>query len=338
MASTIALPYSMQLELTYGCNRRCYFCGILDVPLGQYRYMELELVQEAARQLKEWKPKIRLEFGTGGEPTLNPKFFEIVNALRVGDPRIQIMCQSNVEPWSRRAVEWIKEYYKAGGNFIVLNCYKPGLRELMLEALKDQIDFIDFYHGNDAKLNFYHYHSPKIHMAFVCEDLGYASETHLTADVAQRWINNQGGSTSQAAYRKLGKPMPKLPLKKKCSRVFREMILSWDGRVPLCCYDWHDRLTAGKFPDQSLEEIWTGTTLQLARQALYNKNRNFLPCQTCDYNGGFRLGFLKDPELELTPAEAVTKLNKLQAAQRKNWDENQLKGEQRAEQWLKEPQ
>lgn len=298
----IALPWSMQFELTWGCNKRCWFCGIHDIPFGEYRHMPLELATEAARQIGEWKPKMRMEFGTGGEPPLNPHFFEIINTLRMQVPKIQIMVQTNGEVWQPDATNWIHEFFARGANILVINCYKRGLREFYTDLLAgaQDVDVVDFYYNNPLRKSMYHYEDARLRRIFICEDLGLMTTQGVVKEkkVTQRNFNNQGGSTPDHAMTRAGLQPLTSPLHKKCSRPFREMVISYDGHVPLCCYDWLDRLTLGQFPQQSLTEIWNGRRAQVVRQLVYNKQRGFMPCETCSYNGGFRLGFLKNPGLD----------------------------------------
>lgn len=320
-------PWSMQLEVTWGCNRRCWFCGIHDTPHAPragYRFMDVDLVREVGRQCNAWKPNMRMEFGTGGEPPMHPRFFDVVDALRTTCPKMQIMVQTNVESWATSgdaARAWIAEWFGRGGNFLVLNCYKVGLKAQMEEWLAGTPwEAIDFYGNNPDHRSMYHYVSPKAQTIFICEDLGLMTLQGATAKVPQRWINNQGGGTPDAAMERAGVEVHAAPLERRCTMPFRQLVLSWDGRAPLCCYDWTDRLVVGKFPEQSLQEIWNGRPMQLARFLLYRSKRTFLPCATCDFHGGFRFGFMQDAEIATTVEAAEQELRRLTAEQAKTFE------------------
>lgn len=110
-------------------------------------------------------------------------------------------------------------------------------------------------------------------------------------------ILNEGGNTpEQYMIRHCGRGYPTEPMKAPCSRVFREMTFGWDGVVPICCYDWKNAFVMGDANSTPLEEIWNGEAWGLIRSLLGNagRERNFSPCDICDYNGGFRLGLLPD--------------------------------------------
>jgi sulfatase maturation enzyme AslB (radical SAM superfamily) len=324
-----ALPYSMQLELTYGCNRRCWFCGIHDTPKDQMHFMSLETARQIGKECNTWKPRMRLEFGTGGEPALNPNFFEIVAALREECPQMQIMNQSNTEHWatSREAtLAWIGHWHKSGGNILVLNCYKEGLKQQIDEWLKySGLDIVDFYNDNPEHRSMYHYTGPKTQTIFVCDDLGQMTLAKKTAKVSQRWLNNQGGSTPSKSMEHAGIPVLTEPLRKRCTQPFRQLVLSWDGSAPLCCYDWVDRYVIGKFPEQSLEEIWNGRPMQVARQLLYFGNRRNHPCRTCDFHGGFRIGIINNPLLPEFEKELEREMGNIVLEQAEQWSLSQKK-------------
>jgi len=338
----IEKPYSMQLELTYGCNRRCWFCGIHDTPRNEFHYMDFEVAKAVAQECAIWKPKMRMEFGTGGEPPLNPRFFDIVNILRTECPGMQIMVQTNVESWAidrQSANTWIGEWFKSGGNFLVLNCYKEGLKTQMEDWMKGQPwEVIDFYNDNPAHHSMYHYISSKVQRIFLCEDLGLMTLENKTAKVSQRWLNNQGGSTPPRSMLRAGIDVLTTPLHKRCTQPFRQLVLSFDGSAPLCCYDWVDRYVVGQFPDQSLQEIWEGRPMQIARQLLYVGNRNNHPCLTCDFHGGFRMGIINDPDLPETEAELEEEMRKIVTEQMKVFKPHQIQAIERMQKVRKEYQ
>lgn len=289
-------PRSYQMELTWGCNLRCWFCGIHEIPVQQQKFMLFEVAEEFGKQVNAYTPKTRIEFGTGGESTLHPQFLEIVQTLRQHAPQHQLMAQTNTQAWAtapQAALDFMNSYFEAGGNILVLNCYVKGTYEFFQDVLRGStLHWVDFYYDNPQRLSPYHYHGPRERLIFLSQDLGLMSIEHQVTKqkVSQRWLNNQGGSTPEAAYRRVGKPLPQLPLQQSCNVPFLQLVLNWDGTVPTCCYDWTDRLLHGSFPHQSLREIWESRTFQIMRTLLARKDRSASPCDTCDFHGGFRKG------------------------------------------------
>ena len=86
------------------------------------------------------------------------------------------------------------------------------------------------------------------------------------------------------------------PLQSKCVKMFREIVIQYNGVIPVCCFDYRREFVMAKFPeDGTLEQIWESKPYVMARHLFYNKKRFMAPCYKCDFKGGFRQGFLKDP-------------------------------------------
>ena len=328
--SEMQRPWCIQLEPTEGCNYSCWFCGIHAIRettnWHQYRYMDPALIREAFRDLRSWLPKIRVELNLHGEPTLNPKLNEILRGIKEF-PQAQIQMQTNgsevedPDAFEDRADEW----YDAGLNLYVLNCYKRWWGEKRADsrygyfldlakrytAKHPEIQLIDFYGDNPKHISTYHYHSPTKKFLFVMNDLGDVN-TAVRAETGRpvsKDVTNMGGNSPQGPQEKLmHKPRMTAPLQKMCTRVYRELIFGWNGEVSVCCVDWSAQLTVGVFPRQSLKEIWYSDIFNVVRELLHRKNRNFTPCSNCDYMGGWRQGLVTPPELTDTDAELLEKV------------------------------
>lgn len=317
-ADPVPPPRSYQMELVWGCNLRCWFCGINKTPKGSehWRFMDVALAREFARQVNTYTPKTRIEFGTGGESTLHPQFFDILRALREEAPMMQLMVQTNTEAWRTDAERWVPEFFAAGGNLLVLNCYVKGRYEELRGYLQSaEHKWVDFYYDNPRNLSMYHYRSARERLIFLSDDLGKMAVSGDLHGRSQRLLNNQGGATTEGAYRRAGKDLPTLPLAKTCNVPFLQLVLNWDGRVPLCCYDWEDRLILGEFPRQTLREIWEGRRFRIMRALLQRGDRTELPCATCDFHGGFRKGLtMYEPVGEPDSAELHSELAEMVSA------------------------
>jgi radical SAM protein with 4Fe4S-binding SPASM domain len=101
----------------------------------------------------------------------------------------------------------------------------------------------------------------------------------------QRKVTNQAGNVK-------GMPVPHLPLRKKCVNPFRELSVTYDGKVHLCCADYGREYICGDIHAESLQAIWEGDAFRAARFALFHRLRRFSPCSRCDYFGGNRQGLL----------------------------------------------
>ncbi len=67
-----------------------------------------------------------------------------------------------------------------------------------------------------------------------------------------------------------------------CRLLWTELVVSWDGRVPLCCIDYDDRMIIGDLNNESIRQVWTGEKLKKYRKIHINGDFNMIPlCKNC---------------------------------------------------------
>lgn len=347
-----AAPWSMQWRIVYACNRACWFCGIHSIPKTQRSVkihaplrsewlMTLDMATELSRQMNGWMPHPRLEFGVGGESPIHPQFFDIVQTFRTHTPRGQLMVQTNIESWIEDGVAWMREFYARGGNILTLNCYLPGIADRVREVLAHpdiqalNLKISGDYYGKDRqqlKISPYYYVGPRTRQVYISDDLGKKVRDGTSNRIRSRAMTNHAGAVPDAVFRGLGHEPLQAPLDKGCMWPSKQLVIAEDGKALVCCYDqWLDKLSPGKFPEQSLPEIWDSRILWLVRQMLFNKNRSMLPCATCDYHGGFARAqhpLQKDPQLGMNESQLIEELDSITADQILTWKPHQLQAMQ----------
>lgn len=72
---------------------------------------------------------------------------------------------------------------------------------------------------------------------------------------------------------------------KVCPQIFKSLQINADGRVLPCCVDWKSINIVGDIKENSLQEIWSGKTIQdLQRKHLKGLRHTFSPCKGCNHN------------------------------------------------------
>lgn len=67
-----------------------------------------------------------------------------------------------------------------------------------------------------------------------------------------------------------------------CSRALSQIMVLWDGRVSLCCFDGEGDVVLGDLNSQTIREVFAGETAVKIRQAHVDGRRGELPlCGTC---------------------------------------------------------
>jgi MoaA/NifB/PqqE/SkfB family radical SAM enzyme len=279
-------PWCFQVELTEGCNRICSFCGInaiRDKP-GNYKYMTEDLAAKVAQDIVDLNPNARIEFAMHGEPLQNPSHVRIFGIFRALLPKAQLMLTTNGKVLMKKMQERLDRIFDAGIDFVLMDTYYPERDALRAEAATLQnITVRDFY-DDLVKEGWSPYgnHRGK-YRRFVClmDDIGARDGEH-----SSRKLHNHSGSVP-------GMAVPSEPLKKTCTKPFREMSVTWNGEVRLCCEDWVGDYVAGTAAKTSLRDIWYGEAMEAARAHLQNKDRSFGACKVCDASSGMRVGLLQ---------------------------------------------
>jgi len=301
----ITLPYNIQIELVEGCNRMCDFCGIHSIwshaADRKIKFMEEWMFKGIANSLKDWGFNAkRVEFAMHGEPTLHPLLPQVIKCYRESLPLAQLQVTTNGIKLLEKGPLYITELFNNGLNILIVDTYVK--KEEILKVLHGvtSAKLLNYYVDS---YNCYHYHGNKDKVIVLMGDLGEVSGTRKA-----RTIINHAGNGEVHNLRKYGVVPLQAPLVKKCSRPFREISVHYDGTISLCCLDWRHEAVMGKFPEEgSFEQIWNSPIFKTLRDQLYSKKRDIRPCYRCDYNGGFRLGFLKAPNKEglLTDSEVL---------------------------------
>ena len=71
----------------------------------------------------------------------------------------------------------------------------------------------------------------------------------------------------------------------KCEKPYKLLTIEWDGTVVPCTRFWNNQYTYGKFPEQSLREIWNSKKAQDFRDAHNSGRGKNSFCSTCTLDG-----------------------------------------------------
>lgn len=286
-------PFTIQIELTEGCNRGCYFCGLHGMRKngkGPFYYMTTETAECIAKEISRLKWNSRLLFAMHGEPTLNKDCEDLIRIFRDQLPKAHISMFTNGAGIINKNTS-IKGLKRAGINNLMIELYQDGDDgyTLLSQMQKKGIPYVlltdkdPFFPNSAWRLAF----CPPI----VEEDM----KTHSLCNHCGAAFPKNNSCTG-----------------KRCTRPFRELSFRYDGSVALCCNDFRGEYLIGNIHDLSLDELWQHKRFNAARIMLYAGRREFTPCLGCDAKS-FRVGLLPDklgkaslPE----PTEAVVKFAK----------------------------
>jgi len=262
----------------------CGLNGIRDGKGTPLYFMEKPVVDALVKQCAAWLPDRRYSFALHGEPTLHPRFYEIAAQFREALPNAQIMLTTNGAKWQTldKMRVGIARAIEVGIDIIMLDTYRPERQRLLVAAqgVKDLIRVVDFYNDRPQFHPHHNHGHTKEPVLLLMDDLQLVTGLNSTRVI----VNHVGNSGLVPALQK--------PRKSKCTNVFRDIDITFNGNVLGCCMDFGQELICGNIMEETLEQIWTGSRFTALRSFLYNKLRVFTPCARCDFNGGPRQGLL----------------------------------------------
>jgi radical SAM protein with 4Fe4S-binding SPASM domain len=239
------------------------------------------------RQAVELKPNLRVELTLRGEPTLNPDILENLSIIREEAPEFQISLFTNgVKTFGDPCL--IVALLDAGVNILCIDCYNNTYQRFLEAAKRTKEQVVDFREFSAYRR---YRNGHKLRVINLVPDIQEGS-------VDVRKIHNNAGNVDPEYLSKLeGYVKQDLPLARGCSRPFTEVVVYYNGDVPICCSDWKAEYVLGNVMDQDLSDIWYGKRHYEALVKLHmsRADRSLPPCAKCDYHGGYRLGLLQDP-------------------------------------------
>ena len=280
-------PREIVLEVTNFCNLRCRFCHFHGEGVKKTRpkgYLSRALWEKILAELADWRPPwpVNLCLHGGGEPLLHPEFREILSrASRIPHLRVGFMTNAMLlfEDLSHFLVDlplsWIA--FSVDGTRAALN---DGIRRgARLEVIEKNIDFLIAYREEKK--------SPLPDISFNMVAYPEVEPADIEAYVA-RWGRHAAqifiSRFRPVSSRRLLRPEERSRITPHpCPLPFRQMVISWDGQVGLCCEDIFVEQRLGDVRRSSLLEVFNGRRARRLRIRHQKGFRETIPlCRSCD--------------------------------------------------------
>lgn len=272
-------PFTVLIEPTEGCNLGCVFCGLRGMrPTGTkpWKHMTVETAERIASEIARagWNSKI--VFAQHGEPTLNPKIFEIIATFRRHLPDSVFHMYTNGYAMARaeNADDYVGRLFEAGLNNINVDCYSKNGDWNFVNHLDKYADLLVVYEKGVPL-----YTTTKKPRILLLPPIVDDETNKITRKLA-----NHAGAAA---------PLDHSYDRKRCTMPFREMAFRWDGNVSLCCDDFRGEYPIGNIHERGIVDLWNDERFVAARIMLYNYSRDFRPCSGCT-NVSMRVGLLPD--------------------------------------------
>lgn len=287
---SLSLPYLPNvawIEPTNVCNLKCIMCPNSVIKQKNPGFMSTDLYRKI---IDAGKKNFSVVFlCLAGEPFLHKNIPEMVSYAKknkispIISTNATVMTKEASEAVIRAGLDWInfsfdgcsKEIYekiRVGGDFEktinnIINFLKIKKRLKAKTKTEIQILIMDKKGQDDFDKNM--------------EGFKKRFDGLPLDNIQVRQPSTWGGvlhGTEKYDYKKLGKTYS------PCSYLWSSMHFLWDGTVVACTTDFWGKNALGKFPNQSLEEIWNGERFKRFRKAMLERRYNdyFKYCDKCD--------------------------------------------------------
>jgi len=294
------VPKRIVVEPTNACNLGCQYCGNKDM-VRPAAYLALDRYELLLDQMVELGiPRITLH--TIGEPTLHPQIGKMVG-MAAERGRVAVLSTNGTllrkEELTRSLVEGGPEVLNVSvdaADADVLAKTRDGLKPevvieglQMLKRLRDEVGPIRDTPWGRVRL-------PTITLTCVVTPLFtpdverrfFETYAPYADDFLFQYVHNHADYVETDEFHRRGMLKAKLhdrfykAIRFPCHYPWDTLYLLADGTISVCRYDFDARVRIGRFPDQSLLELWTNDEMQSLRRAHMNFDfKDWSSCEDC---------------------------------------------------------
>ena len=212
-----------------------------------------------------------------GEPTMHPRYAEILAGLDERCPEIPMMNYTN--GWGLNQPE-IRAAILAHLDHVCISI--DGCDEATMRATRPGLDPAAIAEGVERLFAERSGRTPTI--AIRATRMPANEAVRESGAWERRWKPHCDHTTTHALldYREGAKCTLPLRGKKPCPRPFERLVATVDGLAILCCVDHHRDVIVGDLNVQSVADVWGSGLLQWARSLhLKGRAQELKPCRTC---------------------------------------------------------
>jgi radical SAM protein with 4Fe4S-binding SPASM domain len=319
-------PKILSIEGTNFCNIKCIMCprGEPDIMKREVGHMDRALFERVLDQAEFFVEPCWLHWF--GEPLMNPEIFELIDIAKAKIPNVGISTNATLltqeranrlldtgldtvivaidgaTPESyehiRKSDRFSYEIVQRNARYFIEERNRRGQKKphiiLSSIAMEETQDELDAY-------------------TKIWKEAG-ADEVMIKTMTA--W--GQQTDDFQPLLTKDRAAQLQTPRQNPCLHLWQSLIVSWDGRVVPCCYDYDAKADLGDLRTQTLEEIWNGPAyVELRKAELEGRNFSAL-CKNCSDAPGLQ----RDPNFGkgLSREKADYLLDRSLAKVRRIWE------------------
>jgi len=270
-------PVKVIIENTNACNAHCTFC-VHDKLTRKIGFMDFALFSKIVDECADLKVK-EVAIYRLGEPLLDSGFSEKVAYAKKAGIEI-VSTNTNASLLDEEVALKILN----SGLDIVYISLDANSKEVY-ERIRKGLDY-DVVEKNIKRFielkNSVSKETPEIILNFCRTDENKDQVKDFVrkwSKHGQIWISNTHDWSGKAEVKAKNSLARRID---PCRLLWTELVVSWDGKVPLCCIDYDDKMVMGDLKNESIREVWSGERLKKNRKIHVDGDFNKLPlCKSC---------------------------------------------------------
>lgn len=256
-AGNILLPCLISIETINRCNGSCEFCPVnRKDEIRPFCRMEEKLFYKIIDELESLEYSGYLNLYVNNEPLMDVR----------------------IEDWYKYAKEHLpaaKMLLYTNGTLMTIDRFKKIIPYIDKMIINNYTDTLSIYDNINEILN-YVKDNEKYWNKDICIQIRYIREV----------LSNRAGTAPNKAY--------KIDNNKICIMPFTDLTIYPDGTIGLCCNDALEKTNLGNLNEQTIMEIWSGSSYQNLREKIGAGRENYFFCKGCDFvDAGIRNLFIK---------------------------------------------
>ena len=285
-------PWAWCVEVTRGCNLSCGFCPTRLYPRGERLFVSDEVWGSAVDIVNELMPYTRFLIANWGEPTLHPRFLELMRMARRGAPNMTLLLYTNGTQI-------------LNGNLTYRGLFEAGLNAVYVDVYSDRGKHIELARES-SYLWWEEGKRPKNTKNLFERKQGQGCFIQISRNPGE-WLpqkNNRGNvmtfcnDLDWEAARKLGITPVVYPPHRRCDQPVKFPTFVWNGYYVFCGQDVMNH-TTGEFDDGKLGNVkdgpdgfvkfWLGRYMQDLRAKVHQNidgRASHERCRQCAFVGG----------------------------------------------------
>ncbi|GMV98959.1 MAG: hypothetical protein AMXMBFR84_00990 [Candidatus Hydrogenedentota bacterium] len=276
-------PPRVQIQTQAGCNGRCVFCPneellATDMPHGK---MSWELFTKIIDELATMPPR-RIGLYMMNEPLSDKRMPEFVRYVseKIPSTKSQIITNGTAlnETMAEALIDAGLKELKCSLQSLDPETNKQIMGYESTKVIENCINFKKALKRKRSKLEF------RVSMVVQKSNVDDIPKIRKFWDrhrvrLVTSALENRGGNIKAASEMNIGE----MKSMGNCIRPSRDLMILYNGDVPLCCVDWFRTTILGNVERQSIREVWHGDAVQRIRDGLREGDVTKLPdiCRNC---------------------------------------------------------